>query len=203
VNRYVAAACIVAAASTIPVSVVQTWQYKQFILHCTSIDKQKYWDVFLETEPQFKGFLWKGDYWLDERWSHTPLDSTMIGSHEIKPGMQVVVWSDTIEDWSAYAHANLLQLEFDATFNREMNSVISVRISEAGNESPHYEFGQQTMHFAMSGLNKYHRGIYNFKFQEKDLQAPVIVSVKVSTYDNPVSMRNARVRWIWYHPFGK
>ncbi|HTF04320.1 MAG TPA: hypothetical protein VK826_09845 [Bacteroidia bacterium] len=203
VRWYLAASCIVVASLAIPVGIVQTWQYKQFVLHWTSMNKEKYWEVFLETDEQFRGYLWKPDFWLTERWSYTPLDSMIIGDREVGLNTFTEVWRDTIEDWSPLIQASILQLEFDGTFTRDMTSTIAVQIKESGSEHLYYEHQRPAMHFAETGLGHYQRGRYNFQFEPKEFSSPVVISVLVAAYDNRVSMRNARIRWIWYHPMGK
>lgn len=200
VRNYVAALCIFISAASIPLCMIQNWQYSKYILHWGLMDEKKYWDVFLETEPHFVGFLWKRQYYLDHRLNYTPLDSARIGNHEIFPWTEVVVWTDTIEDWSALAKANMLQMEFDGTFKREMNSFIVLRIFESGNNTPYVESGQRALHFAEAGLDIYHRGIYNYEFPAKELRSPVIVTIEVKAHEGHVIMDNARVRWVWYHP---
>jgi hypothetical protein len=44
---------------TIPVSLIQTYQYKAYILHWMDMNETKYWNVFLQTEEQFEGLVWK------------------------------------------------------------------------------------------------------------------------------------------------
>jgi len=44
---------------TIPVNLIQSYQYKTFILHWTDMNKEKYWEVFLKTEKRYQGLLWK------------------------------------------------------------------------------------------------------------------------------------------------
>lgn len=38
---------------------VQDYQYRKFILHWDSMDKDKYWEVFLKTDKEYEGILWK------------------------------------------------------------------------------------------------------------------------------------------------
>ena len=42
---------------TIPINMIQTLQYKRNILHWTSMDKKKYWFVFLKTSRAYEGLV--------------------------------------------------------------------------------------------------------------------------------------------------
>jgi hypothetical protein len=44
------------------VSIIQTYQYQNFILHWRDMDKASFWKVFLKTEDKYKGFLWQEKY---------------------------------------------------------------------------------------------------------------------------------------------
>lgn len=43
-------------------NIIQTFQYKNYILNWGEMDKEMYWKVFLRTEDQFKGLVWKRTY---------------------------------------------------------------------------------------------------------------------------------------------
>jgi hypothetical protein len=40
------------------ISIVQTYQYQTFILHDSQMTKEKYWRVFLKTQPRYRGLLY-------------------------------------------------------------------------------------------------------------------------------------------------
>lgn len=42
----------------IPINLIQTYQYKEYIIHWIDMNKERYWTTFLRTEDQFKGLLW-------------------------------------------------------------------------------------------------------------------------------------------------
>ncbi|MCB0400788.1 MAG: hypothetical protein KDD41_01775 [Flavobacteriales bacterium] len=43
---------------TIPVTVIQNFQYKNYILHWDMMNKDTYWETFLKTEDKYRGVLW-------------------------------------------------------------------------------------------------------------------------------------------------
>lgn len=44
---------------TIVLNLIQAYQYRHFILHWDKMDKEKYWTVFLKTNKEYEGVLWK------------------------------------------------------------------------------------------------------------------------------------------------
>ena len=44
-------------------AIIQTYQYDNYILHWTSMNKERYWRIFLKTEDKYKGVLWYTTYY--------------------------------------------------------------------------------------------------------------------------------------------
>jgi len=53
---------LIPAIFLVYVNIVQTYQYKVFLLHWDNMNKQKYWTVFLRTDEKMKGLVWKKNY---------------------------------------------------------------------------------------------------------------------------------------------
>lgn len=43
----------------VPLNLVQTYQYSKFIIHWASMDRDRYWQVFLKTDQQFEGVFFR------------------------------------------------------------------------------------------------------------------------------------------------
>lgn len=43
----------------IPLNLVQTYQYNKFILHWASMDKERYWHIFLKTDKKYEGLYFR------------------------------------------------------------------------------------------------------------------------------------------------
>lgn len=46
------------ALAAIPVNIIQTYQYRAYILHWIDMDKEKFWSVFLKTKARYNGYIW-------------------------------------------------------------------------------------------------------------------------------------------------
>lgn len=44
---------------TMPITVIQNYQYKNYILHWDMMNKESYWEVFLKTDEKYRGVLWQ------------------------------------------------------------------------------------------------------------------------------------------------
>lgn len=87
IKLYLQIIFIVLAAAAIPVNVIQTYQYEQYILSWQDMDKEKYWKVFLKTDDTYKGWLWKRELDL-KKWFHkeqelTPGDFSTHGKQDV------------------------------------------------------------------------------------------------------------------------
>jgi hypothetical protein len=56
---------IVLSLLTVPLNLIQTWQYNNYVLHWIDMDKEKYWKVFLRTSAPYQGLIWKTDQNLE------------------------------------------------------------------------------------------------------------------------------------------
>ena len=60
VSRLGKVAIVSLSLITLPINIIQTYQYKNFILHWVDMNRDSYWDLFLKTDSKYRGLLWKG-----------------------------------------------------------------------------------------------------------------------------------------------
>lgn len=53
------ASAIIISLACIPINIVQSYQYKMYILDWTNMDKTKYWRVFLKTDERYAGWFFR------------------------------------------------------------------------------------------------------------------------------------------------
>ncbi|MDO8896819.1 MAG: hypothetical protein Q7V19_04145, partial [Bacteroidales bacterium] len=49
------------------ISIIQTYQYQRYILDWGEMNKEKFWKVFLKTDPKYNGMLWIKSYNLSNK----------------------------------------------------------------------------------------------------------------------------------------
>lgn len=57
-NKLVSAITVSLVALTIPHNLIQMSQHRHYILHWDEMNREKYWKVFLRTDPVYYGYLW-------------------------------------------------------------------------------------------------------------------------------------------------
>jgi len=50
---------VLIAVMTVPINLVQSYQYNKFILHWDQMDAERYWQVFLKTDKKYEGIFYR------------------------------------------------------------------------------------------------------------------------------------------------
>jgi len=147
---------------TIPISVIQTYQYKEYILHWIDMDKEKFWKVFLETEDQFKGLVWKDVYQTED---YTILDRKSIGNIKRAAHTYDVIAIIPFNEIKNSGEINLLLIQLTSDFNTTDNSKIVISLDSKSTDENYYWNNRSILHFHTDALNKKHQGYYFFKIE--------------------------------------
>jgi hypothetical protein len=162
INRKSAIALGLISFSTIPISVIQTYQYKEYILHWIDMDKEKFWKVFLETEDQFKGLVWKDVYQTED---YTILDRKSIGNIKRAKNSYEVIATIPFNAVKNSGEINLLLIRLTSDFNTTDNSKIVISLDSKSTDENYYWNNRSILHFHKNALNKKHQGSYFFKIE--------------------------------------
>lgn len=107
------------------VNVVQSYQYQKFILHWDSMNKERFWTVFMKTNRQYEGLFYR-----------TPLSQQLPSPSELK---STVVFENNFDDTTRWGNQGLTTAKAfsDSTSTRvsaenRYGSTLSVRVSEMG-----------------------------------------------------------------------
>lgn len=138
----------------VPINVIQTYQYKTYILHWIDMDKKKYWDVFLEHEDQFKGYVWKTTKEvinLDTLY-HISIDDVAVS------GNSKIVLNQSLSIDNITTIPKLIETRFKNNFERKNSSIFYVNLIH--DSKVIYSDKRPLLHFSDS-INYLHTG----KFQ--------------------------------------
>ena len=161
---------------TIPVSVIQTYQYKKYILHWSEMSKSDYWKVFLHTEPQFNALLWEEKHIEGKRL----LAEFNIGDFEIEKNRSEDVKTYLMKDIPSFSNINCVEVLVDDNFNTDDNSKIIVHINDG--EEVIYWQDKYLLHFQEEGFNKKHTGKANFNFTPLGKRNSDTATVSIGLY---------------------
>ena len=181
---------LVPAIFLVYLNLVQTFQYKEFILHWLNMDKKMYWTVFLKTDERYKGLLWKWE-----------LDPNKVNkSQEIKLGNFAIpahcdsaiakvnsVKINNIEKIKAF------QIGLTNDFKDENDSRMALTISDTSGKIVYYH-DRYLLHFNSEGLNKHQIGSFNYILSEKLLNQKYIIKLSANANSHKLDIEDVTIR---------
>lgn len=146
----------------IPVNLIQTYQYKVFILDWINMDATKYWNVFLKTEDKYQN-IWAGEIvddqydWLCEFETNSTkvpkLESRLVGE-----------WS--AEELSDCEGFSVVRIKLEDEFSSHAIDKILVELIDSSGSL--YWESRPIQHFAKQSFGTKHQGFFNFHLPEYD-----------------------------------
>jgi len=178
---------------TIPVNIIQSYQYKTYILHWINMDKEKYWKVFLKTDNKYKGLLWKKKYDLNNYYTVKKVSiGNITTSAKNKSNIIYQVSSSNIPDFNK---VSIIQILFDNEFAEQNNSKIIVSIRGSENNQSYYWHATYLIHFAQKQLDKWQTGLYNFKFNSITDEKEKIIRIVVNSKKEHNVLKNVKIKF--------
>ncbi len=180
---------------TIPVNLIQSYQYKTFILHWTNMNKEKYWEVFLKTEKRYRGLLWKKNADL-RQFSLVKKISTSKLISSPKDKFQLI-YQGRSKSIPGFQHVSLIRISFANRFLADNNSKIIVRIYDVGTGKTDYWFDPYLIHFAQKQLGQWQTGFYDFTFKPMTDGKEKIISIKLFSEKRHVNvLENLKIMFL-------
>ncbi|MBI1286395.1 MAG: hypothetical protein GC178_02345 [Flavobacteriales bacterium] len=145
----------------IPVNAIQTKQYKAYILNWMDMDKEKYWKVFLRTEPQFEGLTWKEAVDLSQfNITHTAkLGKTVVPEKPETAGMHY-----NLSEVPDFQNVDAIQVLLYNDFNRGNDLDVVFEINEVEPKVNRVWDHRYLIQFADEEFGKPQMGQYLFRF---------------------------------------
>ncbi len=176
---------------TIPLNIIQTYQYKEYILHWIDMDKDKYWKVFLKTKDRYKGLVWKDDTFLGEK---TIEKEISIGNFFIPKNRNRDIYTINSNEVPNFNKVNVIQVILDDEFKESDNSSITLRITDL-NDSTYYWDQRYLIHFHETNLNEWQTGLFNYKFNPIVDNKNKIITVELKSGNKDKEFRNIKLKF--------
>lgn len=178
---------------TIPLNIVQCYQYKSFILHWTQMDKEKYWTVFLKTDDRYKGLVWKQKFVPENHVliKEISLNSIMCSKNELK-----VIHVANALDIPDYKKVTSIEVYIDNLYDEQNETQIFVRVKDSRNAKEEKFRRKQLIQFADHGFNKWQTGRYNFYSEGVSLDEFKSIVLEVKPFDSNCNLKNVKVRFL-------
>jgi hypothetical protein len=175
---------------TIPLNLIQTYQYKEFILHWVSMDKEKYWRIFLKTDDKFKGYVWKNNLNLKEYRieKNCRLGKIFLKKHSTK---MFELNSNSIKN---FKNVSLIEISFENNFKESDSSKILVCINDKNKKSIFWH-EINLIQFAEKDFNTSQIGKFDFKFEPIKLENQQILFY-FFTQGEPIFLKNIEAKFL-------
>lgn len=164
ISRWFKIAFIIPATFLIYLNIVQTYQYKEYILGWGQMDKQKFWTIFLKTDDAYKGLVWKKQY---EYSSYMMTDKILVGTFSIPAHTDADIFRMNTSRINNIEDVEFFQVGITNDFSDDNDARILLLIRDIEKDSVVYYHARSLIHFNEKGLNNFHAGLYNFELSQK------------------------------------
>ncbi|MEI6509011.1 MAG: hypothetical protein WCO54_11055 [Bacteroidota bacterium] len=178
-------------AITCYISIIQTYQYKHFILHWYSMDEKKYKLTFLKTETRFSGLTWKT---FHDR-TRSPL--TLIGRKNIdsvylKKENSSTLYSYPLNTFHEIDSLRTIEIKLENEFYENEKATIEFTLFDKNN-APVLFNTTPLIHLQEEGFSKYQQGKYQIEFTPEQGATISRGEIKINTKNNDVTIKNIQI----------
>jgi hypothetical protein len=189
VNKSVRWVVVGLSLITVPVNIIQTYQYKYYILHWIYMDKEKYWKVFLKTDERYRGLVWKEKFESDKYSVEKEIHKGDVRVPEKTYQDIHLLSTDSIPD---FQKISVVQIFIDDYYNEDDESAIIVRINHA--DHCYYWNQKYLIHFHEGKFGEWQTGMYGFQFVPVKDSLEKTITIEAVTADESKNLTNIRLR---------
>ncbi len=190
---------ILIALITIPVNIIQTYQYKTFILDWITMNKTKYWTVFLRTEDKYRGLTSKKQYSFNDQ-TASIIHSDSIQDIVVDTGMMQDLYTESSARVKQFESINIIQVSFDHSFPSQQTARMELNIRDSLTNETYYYHQHPVIHYVEKGLGRWQTGLFNYDFAPIGSQNYCKIKLLVFTKQEPLEIKNLKIKYIAYRP---
>jgi len=184
---------ILAAAITVPLNLIQTYQYSVYILHWIDMDKDKYWKVFLKQDDIYRGLVWKKSY--NYNW-YAVVKEIELPDFTAEPNRESLLIQLDSTQTGDFSRVSIIQLSFENEFSDQDSTKIVLSIDDPDRSKNNYYHNPWLMHFTEEAPNAFHRGLYNYEFSPVQPGKKQVVTLIVQTRGKPAMLKKPRIKFL-------
>ncbi len=171
-------------------NIIQTYQYKTYILHGAEMNKERYRKIFMKTDERYQGIFFNQP--LDED-SYDEIGCLDLDDINLEANKQKEFLRIGETDSIRIQHINVIQLSFKNQFQHEEDSRVAITIDdETGNNK--FFHRPHIIHFAQDYFNKEQIGVYNYWIPKIEGVEECSLRLILVAGENGVEMRNVCVK---------
>jgi len=175
---------------TIPLNIIQTYQYKVYILHWIDMDKDKYWKVFMKTDDTYKGLLFKQSF---DSNNYIIEKEIKINDITISKNKDTTICITKTNEIPNFGNVKIIQVYIDNEFNENNNAAITLTINELNNVNNNYYWhNPYLIHYCDHNFNKLQTGTFNYVLGTISDNKEKIITIEIKSGKQNNYLRNIR-----------
>lgn len=192
-TKPVKATVITISLLTIPLNVIQAYQYKEYILHWTYMDKDKYMKSFLKTNYRFKGLFWKKE--INEKY-YTPVKEVSFASLNTIANQDSVIFRDISRNIPGFERVKIIRITMENDFYDQNDSKIIVSISDSTTGKNILWLHKYLVNFSEKEFNQWQTGSFNFEISPMPDKNPKMVAITILSGKQNNSFKNFNIKFL-------
>lgn len=159
----------------IPINLIQSYQYKEFIIHWIDMTKERYWTTFLHTENQYKGLLWNN--------FPSEYEMTSFNKQNFILGQNNTDFEYLFSEEFKKSKYPILKIQLDGFFNSRSNSKIKLSFTDQEKNIIHYD-ERYTLTYSNEKINRKGKGYFYYTLESKMIEKTDRLHIKIENPDN-------------------
>jgi hypothetical protein len=188
-------AIIFISVLTIPVNIIQAYQYEKYILHWSDMNKEKYWKVFLKTDKKYRGLLWKKS--IDPNNFVTVADF-VIGDINTSKNTDTVIFNANSLKIPDFKHVRIIQVLIGNDYRKENDSEIILSITDTSNSNIYYNRPLYLFRYLEKQNNEWQTGLFNYEINPFADQEEKNIRLKIISVNQNNKLKNVEIKLLKY-----
>jgi len=171
----------------IPLNIIQSIQYKEYIIHWTDMNKTKYWVSFLHLEPQYKGYIWT-EHRNNEGFeliSEYALNNLKVGAEKLNFEFDLSKIID-IKD------IKKIRISFQNDFSSDLDTEVTLMM-KGPNKNDTYWAKNYLFHYSQTP-NKKQTGVYDYFINNPNMPVFDRLEVEFSESELKTTLKNVKIQ---------
>jgi hypothetical protein len=181
---------IVLSLLTIPVNIIQTYQYKNFFLSWTDMNKDKYWKVFLRTDDRFQGLGSKKKYDYSQ---FRIMKMLSLGNIDVEPNASRVLLTFRADEIPGFQKTKLIRVRLENDFKTDNDAAILFEIKDPVTYAFLYWGRGFLVQFPEKGFDQRQTGEFTFEINPGKDYASRIYNICLSSGKYSGKLKNVRL----------
>jgi hypothetical protein len=173
----------------IPLNLIQTYQYRSFILHWDDMTRDKYFRVFLRTDDTFKGLIWKRYESLHQE---EIIGSVSMVEFRAQAGLMEAYSFEMSHFIPVGSKLQLVSVTFVHDFPDIDKSTFTLSVRDSANIRHWTQ--KPLIHFLTSDFHQSQTGRFDYRFDGKiEIQEDTFIVIELMNHQTEVKLSNLRL----------